>query len=359
VASPASERPLPAGEIVVVGGGPAGLATADALGRAGLRPVVLEQGGAVGATWRQRYDGLRLNTSRLTSSPSRVRYPRGSALLPSRDQFVTYLECFAEQRQIEVRLGVRVRRIDREDSAWRLRTSAADVLAEQVVVATGHAHEPILPAWSGRERFEGALLHSRDYSNPEVFRECDVLVVGSGSSGMEIAQDLARGGAGRVWLSVRTPPNLVLRSLGGLPYPEEGPFTRLRRLGAAPAVVDASVIEMVKDRRIEVVGEVEALDATGVQLSDGARLEPDAIVAATGYRCGLEALVGHLDVLDRHGRPRTAGGREAAPGFRFVGFVPGPGQIRGMGREARRAAREITGSRRHAPRARGRASILE
>jgi cation diffusion facilitator CzcD-associated flavoprotein CzcO len=372
------EPSLHPGDVVVVGSGPAGIAAADAVGRTGLRAVVLEQGGAVGAAWRERYDGLRLNTSRLTSSLARVRYPSGTELFPSRDEFVTYLERFVEQRRIDVRLGVWVQRIDREGGAWRLRTSAADMLADQVVVATGYAHEPVLPAWIGRDRFEGPLVHSRDYCNAVPFRGSDVLVVGSGSSGMEIAHDLARGGAGRVWLSVRTPPNLVLRSLGGLPgdpiavallklpariadaqdrvmrrlvlgdlaryglaRPGEGPFTRLRRLGAAPAVVDTSVVQMIKDRRIEVVGGVEALDATGVRLSGGGRVEPDAIVAATGYRCGLEELVGHLDVLDRHGRPSAVGGGEAAPGLRFIGYVPGPGQIRYMSREARRAARGI------------------
>jgi cation diffusion facilitator CzcD-associated flavoprotein CzcO len=376
VASP--EPPLQTAEVVVIGGGPAGLAAADALARAGVRPVVLEQGAAVGAAWRDRYDGLRLNTSRLTSSLPRMRYPRGTDLFPSRDQFVSYLERFVERRQIAVRLGVWVQQVDRAGGAWRLRTSAVDVLVEQVIVATGYGHEPVLPAWAGRDLFKGALLHSVDYVNAHPFRRRGVLVVGSGSSGMEIAHDLARGGAGRVWLSVRTPPNLVLRSLGGLPgdpvavallrlparvadaqdrvmrrlvlgdltpyglaRPEEGPFTRLRRLGAAPAVVDTSVIQMIKDRRIEVVAGVDGLDATGVRLSGGGRVEPDAIVAATGYRCGLEPLVGHLGVLDAHGRPRAAGGREAAPGLRFIGYVPGPGQIRSMGREARRAASEI------------------
>jgi cation diffusion facilitator CzcD-associated flavoprotein CzcO len=181
-----------------------------------------------------------------------------------------------------------------------------------------------------------------------------------------------------VWLSVRRPPNIVPRSVGGLPgdpvavallklptrladaqdrvmrrlvfgdlsqyglgRPAEGPFTRLRRLGAAPAVVDRSVIQAIKRGSIEVVGGVEAVDADEVHLAGGGRLEPDAIIAATGYACGLETLVGHLGVLDRHGRPRITGGREVMSGLRFVGFVPGPGQIRHMGAEARRAAREI------------------
>jgi putative flavoprotein involved in K+ transport len=78
-----------------------------------------------------------------------------------------------------------------------------------------------------------------------------------------------------------------------------------------------------------------------VKLPDDARIEPDAIIAATGYRCGLESLVGHLAVLDDRGVPRAVGGREAAPGLRFIGFVPVPGQIRYLGVEAKRAARAI------------------
>lgn len=179
--------------------------------------------------------------------------------------------------------------------------------------------------------------------------------------------------------AVRTAPNIVLRSLGGLPVgvamsrlpprvadpqdrvlrrlvlgglsgygppePEEGTFARLQRLGVVPAVVDKEVIQAIKDRRIEVVGGVESLDATGVDLSGGARVEPDAIIAATGYRCGLEPLVGHLGVLGERGVPVTVGGGEAAPGLRFLGFVPVPGQVRHVGIEAKRAARAIAHQR--------------
>jgi cation diffusion facilitator CzcD-associated flavoprotein CzcO len=364
--------------IAVVGGGPAGLVTADALGRVGLRAVVLEQSDGVGAAWRGRYDALRLNTSRLTSSLPGFSYPAGTGLFPTRDDFVAYLERFVEQRRIDVRLGVRVRRIDRDGEGWRLYTSAADILARHVIVATGYANKPVLPPWIGRNRFRGQLLHSADYRNADPYRGRDALVVGSGSSALEIAHDLARDGAGRVWLSVRTPPNILLRSLGGLPgdpvaiallrvptriadaqdrlvrrlvlgdlhrygldRPEEGPFARLRRLGAAPAVLDKEVIQTIKNRRIVVVGDVEALEPTGIVLSGGGHIEPAVVIAATGYRCGLEPLVGHLGVLDQHGRPAIADGREAGPGLRFVGYVPGPGQIRCMAREAKRAAAEI------------------
>jgi cation diffusion facilitator CzcD-associated flavoprotein CzcO len=371
---------------VVVGGGPAGLAAAAALGRVGLPALVLEQTDAVGAAWLGRYDRLRLNTSRLTSRLPGVGYPRGTGLFPSREEFLAYLERYVQRQGLDLRLGTRVEGLDRADGGWRLQTSAGDLLAEQVIVATGYAHQPFIPAWPGQDVFTGRLLHAADYRNPQPFRGRDVLVVGPGCSGMEIAYDLAEGGAERVRLSVQTPPNIVLRSLGGLPgdpmavallklpprvgdaqlrmlgrlvlgdlsayglgRPPEGAFTRLRRLGLAPTVVDKQVIQAVKDRRIQVVAGVQALAATGVELADGAWIQPEVIIAATGYRCGLESLVGHLGVLDQRGTPRAVGGHEAAPGLRFIGFVPMPGQLRYMGVEAKRAAHAIARQRRHPP----------
>jgi cation diffusion facilitator CzcD-associated flavoprotein CzcO len=214
-----------------------------------------------------------------------------------------------------------------------------------------------------------------------------VLVVGPGSSGMEIAYDLTEGGASRVRVAARTAPNIILRSppgplfanlmmklpshradafmrfvrsreIGdlteyGLPVPEEGIFTRLRRLDVAPAIIDHEVVDAIKERRIEMVGGVESLDERGVTLAGGVRIEPDAVVAATGYRTGLEPMVGHLGVLDERGRPFVrGGGGEAVPGLRFVGYRPLPAHLGHMGREARRAAKAIAaahGRRRRHP----------
>ena len=119
----------------------------------------------------------------------------------------------------------------------------------------------------------------------------------------------------------------------GLPVPEEGTFSRLHRLGVAPAIIDKAVIEAIGDRRIEIVAGVESLDETGVGLADGARIEPDVVIAATGYRRGLEPMVGHLGVLDDEGVPRAFAAEAAAPGLRFVGYVHLPAQLRYAGRE--------------------------
>jgi hypothetical protein len=142
----------------------------------------------------------------------------------------------------------------------------------------------------------------------------------------------------------------------GLPQPEEGPVSRLKRLGVAPAIVDREVIGAIRDGRIEIVPAVEALDEHSVELADGSRIEPGAVIAATGYRRGLDAMVGHLGVLDDHGAPLVTVG-EAAPGLRFVGYIPRPGQLGLMGREAKEAARGIAARRRGRAPIRGRAAI--
>ena len=374
-------------QVVVIGAGPAGLAAAAELKRAGIEPVVLEREDAVAASWRGRYDRLRLNTSRWFSKLPQARYARGTGLFPTRDEMVRYLEDYAERNELDVRLGTRVDRIDRAGDGWMVRTEKGDFGADEVIVATGYEHSSHIPDWPGRESFEGQVIHSSEYRNPEPFRDRDVLVVGPGCSGMEIAYDLAEGGARSVRLAIRTPPNIVLRSQGGLPsdpfaltflrlpprvadaamkpirrlaigdlgkyglpVPEEGLFSRMARLGVAPAVVDKEVIQAIKDGRIQIVACVESLDETGVVLTDGTRVEADAVIAATGTRRGLEPLVGHLGVLDERGVPSVVDGKEAAPGLRFIGYVPRPGQIGYMAGEARRAAKEIARGRRRSAR---------
>jgi NADPH-dependent 2,4-dienoyl-CoA reductase/sulfur reductase-like enzyme len=365
-------------KVVVVGAGHSGLATAAALRRSGVAALAIDRADALGASWRARYDRLKLNTSRWTSQLPNAPYPKGTPLYPMRDEMVAYLERFAADNELEVKLGTSVHRIDRDDGTWLVRTSAGDFAAPQVVVTTGFENTPAIPDWPGGDRFAGQLLHAALYRNAEPFRAKDVLVVGPGCSGMEIAYDLVEGGARNVSIAVRTPPNIVLREPGfpadlppqllmklpprladgvmkmmrgrmiggdlsayGLPWPEEGIFTRLRREGKAPAIVDKEVIEAIKERRIEIVAGLESLDERAVLLSDGTRLEPDAVIAATGYSRGLEPLVGHLDVLDEHGVPRKHGADAAAPGLRFVGYLPRPGQIGATGRQATRAARAI------------------
>lgn len=364
--------------VVVIGGGPGGIAAALALKDLGLRPFVIERAASVASSWRGRYDRLRLNTCRWLSHLPDRRFARGTPLFPTRDDLIAHIDENARAAGIEIRLETRVNRVDARDSGWRAETDGDAVESTQMVIATGYEGEPVIPNWEGRNEFGGRLLHSADYRNPGPFTGERVLVVGSGCSGMEIAYDLAAGGA-KVWLSARTPPNILLREgpggfpgdviaaallhtpvrladafarfarrmdLGdlseyGLPVPEEGVFSRFQRLGVVPSIVDREVIEAIEAGQIEVVPGVESLDEGGVRLADGTRIEPETVIAATGYRRGLESLVGHLGVLDERGIPRAQGARAAAPGLRFIGYTSRPGALGYMSKQAKQAAKTI------------------
>ena len=367
-------------DIAIVGAGPGGVAVAVSLRDRGLRPLLIDRGDHVGAAWRGRYDRLKLNTGRPFSHLPNRRYPKGTPMFPSRDDVVAHLDRHAHEHGIELRLGTDVRQVQRRDRGWRLRTSTGDVDARQVVIAIGLHHTPLIPRLPGIEDFAD-VIHSSEYRNPGPYQGKKVMVVGAGSSAMEIAHDLATGGAAKAWLAVRTPPHIMLRSLPGglsgdpivlslyrlpvrisdpiaraaqrralpdltefgLPTPEEGLFTRAKSRGRVPSLVDMDVIDAIRERSIEVVAAIESFDTDKVVLADGSRLDADAVILATGYEGGLEPLVGHLGVLDARGMPVAMGTRPAAAGLRFVGFDIQPSFIGHMARQSKRVAKRIAG----------------
>ena len=213
---------------VYVIGGPGGLAAAAALRAQGVRAVVLEKSSGVAASWRAHYDRLHLHTTRRWSSLPGLPMPRRFGRWVSRDDVVRYLEKYAEHHDLEVVTGVEVTRIDRADGTdWRLTATGGRILTGRaVVVATGHNHTPRLPDWPGRDTFTGELLHAADYRNPAPYAGRDVLVVGIGNTGAEIAVDLVEGGASRIRIAIRTVPHIVRRSTAGWPAQATGILDR-------------------------------------------------------------------------------------------------------------------------------------
>jgi len=360
--------------IAVVGAGSAGLATAALLREQGLDAVVLEAGDEPGAAWRTRYDRLRLHTPRLLSGLPGLRIPRRYGRWVARDDLLEYFREYVGRHGLHVRTRTRVERIDRDDDGWTLATADGPIRADVVVVATGYNGAPYVPDWPGKDGFPGELIHSSSYVNPAPFRGRDVLVVGAGNSGAEIAHDVKDGGAARARLSVRTPPQIVRRATAGipaqligmaikhlpphwvdpisktqrklsipdltaqgLPRPEHGVRTAFITTGTTP-ILDVGIVDAVRRGRVEVVAAVEGFDGADILLADGSRIQPDAVIAATGFRAGLDELVGHLGVLGPRGLPERKDGEPALPGLWFVGFTPTLG---GQLREGSIAARKV------------------
>jgi putative flavoprotein involved in K+ transport len=367
------ERPL------VIGAGPAGLSAAWALKRAGQSPLILERTHAVCSSWREHYRSVRLNSPRRISSLPGARMERRLGRWVAREDFIDYVERYAERIQPDIRFGIQAQRLERDGDRWRLSTPQGEMYARSVVLATGLNALPELPSWPGRESYRGELLHAASYVEPSAFRGRDVLVVGLGASGTDIALELARSGAQRVRISVRSAPLIFRRHLStavmsqlikhaalpdflvdrlslllhellwgdlshyGLARPSEGMARSLATRGHG-ATMDRGLIDGLRRGRIEVVRAVERFHPDAVELTDGTLLSPSAVIAATGQRPDLDGLVGHLGVLRAPGgRPAVHGARTSAnaPGLYFLGYRLPAGQLPDMAIDARAIARRI------------------
>lgn len=365
-------------KVLVIGAGPAGLAVAACLKRRGVEPLVVDRGKGVGDSWAARYDRLHLHTPRVQSGLPGLRMPKRFGRWVSRDDMVAYLREYAAHHGIEPLFGTEVQRLERDGDGWKAETGGEPVQARQVVLACGYNREPVVPPWPGRDSFPGEILHASRYTNAAPFRDLDVLVVGAGNTGAEIAADLAESGAGQVWLSVRTPPNVIPRQFGpvpttmlgismdfspawlvdpvnrflqkrfvgdltpyGLPAARAGVVAQARATGITPTI-DVGMIEQLRAGRVTPVPALTRFEQGAAVLDDGTKLAPDAVIAATGYVARLEPMVGHLGVLDERGRP-VVHGRHAspnAPGLRFIGLAnPLKGLLLQINLDARAAAR--------------------
>jgi hypothetical protein len=372
--------------VIIVGGGPAGLAVAACLGRRGVAATVLDAGSRVGDSWRNRYDRLHLHTPRRQSGLPGYPIARRFGRWVARDDLAVYLTEYAEHHGIEPEHDVAVDRVDYGDGYFRLSTSNGSRTASFVVIATGYTRVPSMPSWPGIDGFTGQVLHASSYRFAIPYRGKRVLVVGTGNSGAEIAADLAEHGAGHVWLSYRTPPHVLPRQIGplattilgfpnqylpawlidptnrlverltvgnlgsyGLPRPALGLKAQFLRTEVVP-VLDVGLVAQLRAGRVEPTAAVASFTERTVVLSDGRTIDPEVVIAATGYRRGLEDLVGHLGVLHESGAPIVHGPQthRRTPGLHFIGMLPTfKGLLFQINQDARAISRRIANQAAH------------
>jgi cation diffusion facilitator CzcD-associated flavoprotein CzcO len=318
------ERCLPTGDrypVVVVGGGPAGLATSAELRRRGIVHVVLERGDTVGHSWANLYDSLTLHTGKHLSALPGMSFGQRVPLFPSRLDFVAYLHRYAQVLQLPIETGRTVTAIERRNDEWLVRSDGGDITARDVVMATGIIASPRVPAIPGRERFRGRVMHSVEYRRPDGFAGRRVLVVGIGNSGGEIASELANAGA-RVTVAVRSGANVVPRQIAGIPIqylsfamqvlPRRvrtllagivARITELRRgkpvlpkpahgpLDAIP-LIGFHLVDAIQAGKVTVRGGVTELTEDGARFTDGIEEPFDDVILATGFTAALAPLGG-------------------------------------------------------------------
>jgi putative flavoprotein involved in K+ transport len=376
-------------DAVVIGAGPAGLAVAATLTQNKLNVLVLDRATSAGSSWLGHYDRLHLHTERALSGLPGYPIPRHYGRWVSRADLINYFDEYVKHYNLQLLLEtealhlippVRTGVSSEVSQRWTVQTNQGDIEANTVVVATGYNHSPFIPDWPGKQDFEGLLIHSSQYQRPFPYAGKIVLVVGAGNSGAEIAADLAENGAKEVWLSFRTPPNILRRqilgissqflgvmlrpippaisdplaalaqklSVGnlasyGLPRAPRGIYTQVKQDGQIP-ILDVGFIAALRARRIKVVPAVKSFSGTEVRLVDGTSLSPEVVVAATGYRRGLEKLVGPLGLLNDKGLPRvhSAQSDPSWPGLYFIGYSnPISGNLREISIDAKAIARAV------------------
>lgn len=331
--------------VAIIGAGAAGLASARWLLDAGLDAVVFERTRAVGGLWRGdtgiAYPSLRTNTSKQKTAFSDLAFDASVPDFPTRDDVLAYLERYADVTGVRsvIRFGRAVETVRPQLSrgdGWTVDGEPFD----GVVVATGLFAREFEPALPGRERFRGVIVHSRAYRDPSAFAGRDVVVVGIGSSGADIAVELAPV-ARSVSVAVREMPLFSPRHYRGRPYDHRA--TRLVRMlplrvrrWRARRVFDEEyrrrglrieqaslkttqgldLLDEIARGRIVRRPAIAGLDERGAILADGSRVDADAIIFATGYVPDFPFLL--------EGVPARIGGALAL--YRLV-FPPGIGGL--------------------------------
>lgn len=346
-------------EVIVIGGGQAGLAMGYHLARQGVGFVILDGSPRVGDAWRNRWDSLTLFTPAAYSALPGMAFPGDPEGYPGKDEVAGYLESYAERFRLPIRLGERVMALRPGPSGWSAETDSGRYDAAQVIVATGPFQRPAVPALGQQLAAEVMQLHSADYRDPAQLPAGDVLVVGAGNSGVQIAEELSR--THRVHLAVgermpRLPQRVLGRSLfwwlakAGLM--DASLDTRLgRRMSRTDTLIGIGPRALARAHGVHVTGRVVDVRGGTVMTEDGRRITPSSVVWATGFRPDF----GWIDapVLDARGIPMHRRGVTAAPGLYVLGLswlhTRGSALIGWVGRDAEYLA-GIVGQRATEPR---------
>lgn len=300
-------------DVLVIGAGPAGVATAYALEQAGISYKVIDRADKIGNTWASLYPTLTLNTSRYFSHMPNKPFPQSYGLFPTGKQYYAYLMDFVNEHDFNIHLGISVHRVSREGDFWRVESNEGVCLYKTVISATGIWNSPIMPDIDGMDDFSGELYHAKDFQDTNQAKDRRVLVVGNGPSGIDIS--VAAGGvAKKSYITIRNGVVMKRRYPLGLPshawllLAEKLPkswcrplmkwlgsfnFGDTSRYGLNPPLPGSGGMtgyagdelrKAVKAGKVTPVSAPIKFEGNCAILADGQQLEVDTVIMATGYQ---------------------------------------------------------------------------
>lgn len=349
-------------DTIVVGGGQSGLAAGYYLAQRNQPFVILDSSRRIGDAWRSRWDSLLLFTpAKMCALPGWPFQGRRGWEFPTKDEAADYIEAYAKKFELPVQSGVTVDKIVKEGGRYVVSAGARRLVADNVVVATGPFHKPRVPAFTGELDPGIVQFHSNAYRNPSQLKSGEVLVVGAGNSGGELAMEAAKAGH-KTWLAGRVTGEETPFAVGSLPDKLLAPvfwFVGNRLLTTNKAggrkMRDKSLkqgwpLVRVKNKTLTTAGIERLPRVVGAKegaplLEDGRVMNVQNIIWATGYEENFGWI--ELPLVDAEGRLAHDRGIVAShPGLYFLGnlylFSPTSALLGGVGRDAEHVIKHLT-----------------
>jgi putative flavoprotein involved in K+ transport len=324
---PPDDTPIRRREVIVVGGGQAGLAIGYFLARQGRAFTILEAADEPAAAWRERWDSLKLFTSARYDALPGLAFPGDPDRYPTRDEVAEYLTEYARRFELPVELGSRVRSVSRAGDGYLVELDDRAYEADQVVIATGPFQVPRVPPIAERLGDDVVQLHSSAYRSPKAISAGPVLVVGGGNTGYQIAEELSSSCEVHLSIGSRQTP-LPQRILGRdlFWYLEATRLIRKttasrigRRMSGRETLIGSTPRALRRRHGVEL--HERAVEATGstVTFSDGTTLDVGSVIWATGFKLDHSWI--DVSVFDDSGRPVHRRGVTESPGLYFLGLT--------------------------------------